>query len=55
MAEAFAKALLIAGPGQADHIAAQQPGLAFIAVDRAGQIWGSNQARELLDVAVEYA
>jgi len=55
VAEAFAKALLIAGPGQADYIAARQPDLAFIAVDRTGQMWSSNQAKELLDVAVEYA
>jgi thiamine biosynthesis lipoprotein len=55
-AEAFAKALLIAGPDQAERLAARQPGLAFIAVDHALQMWGSPNARELLNVeALEYA
>lgn len=54
-AEAFAKALLIAGAGQAERIAERHPELAFIAVDRAGQLWGLNGAKELLDVgALEY-
>jgi len=54
-AEVFAKALLIAGSRQAERIAAQRRDLVFIAVDRAGQMWGSNNAKEFLDVAIEYA
>jgi thiamine biosynthesis lipoprotein len=54
-AEAFAKALLIAGSSGVERIAARQPDLIYIAVNRAGQLWGSNNAKELLDVAIEYA
>jgi thiamine biosynthesis lipoprotein len=55
VAEVFAKALLIAGSRQAERIAARRSDLAFIAVDRTGQLWGSNNAKEFLDVATEYA
>ncbi|MBS1245451.1 MAG: ApbE family lipoprotein [Chloroflexi bacterium] len=56
MAEVFAKALLIAGSRQAERIAARYSDLAFIAVDRVGQLCGSDNAKELLDVAaIEYA
>ncbi len=54
-AEVFAKALLIAGSCQADRIAAKRNDLAFIAVDRTGQLWGSARAKEFLDVATQYA
>jgi thiamine biosynthesis lipoprotein len=55
-AEVFAKALLIAGPSEAEQIAVRRGDLAFIAVDRAGQLWGSKNAEEVLDVAAtEYA
>jgi thiamine biosynthesis lipoprotein len=54
-AEVFAKALLIAGSREADRIAARRRDLAFIAVDHTGQMWGSNNAREFLDVAIQYA
>lgn len=47
-AEAFAKALLIAGPGLADSLAGQQPGLAFIAVDENRSLWGSANCQEIL-------
>jgi len=53
--EVFAKALLIAGSHEAERIAAQRHDLAFIAVDHTGQIWGSNNAREFLDVAIQHA
>ena len=54
-AEVFAKALLIAGSRQAESIAMRRGDLAFIAVDRTGQLWGSKNAKEFLDVAAEYA
>lgn len=54
-AEVFAKALLIAGSREAERIASQRSDLAFIAVDRTGQLSGSNNAKEFLDVTVEYA
>lgn len=49
-AEAFAKALLVAGMRDADRIAAHQDDLTFIAVDRKGQVWGSPRAQESLHV-----
>jgi thiamine biosynthesis lipoprotein len=56
VAEVFAKALLIAGSSEAEQIAARRGDLAFIAVDQAGQLWGSKNAKEVLDVAAtEYA
>ena len=55
-AEVFAKTLLIAGSREAERIAARYSDLAFIAVDRVGQLCGSDNAKELLDVAAfEYA
>ena len=55
-AEVFAKALLIGGSREAEGIAARYSDLAFIAADRVGQLWGSDNAKELLDVAaIEYA
>ena len=38
-AEVFAKALLIAGPNEAESIAHTEHGLAFLAADRTGRIW----------------
>jgi thiamine biosynthesis lipoprotein len=40
MAEVFAKALLIAGPGEAEMLAHKAPEIAYMAVDREGKIWG---------------
>jgi FAD:protein FMN transferase len=55
VAEVFAKALLIAGSRQADRFAARRGDIAFVAVDAAGQLWGSRNAKEFLDVGIEYA
>jgi FAD:protein FMN transferase len=44
-AEVFAKALLIAGSHDGPVLAAIRPDLAFIAVDGAGTLWGSANAR----------
>ncbi len=49
-AEVFAKALLIAGSRDAERIAARGKDISFIAVDQAGQLWGSNEAQEFLNV-----
>jgi thiamine biosynthesis lipoprotein len=55
-AEVFAKVLLIAGSSEAEQITARRGEIAYIAVDRVGQLWGSDKAKELLDVAaIEYA
>jgi thiamine biosynthesis lipoprotein len=50
-AEAFAKALLIAGPQGAPGLAARLPGLRYLAVLEDGSLWGSPESKELLDVA----
>ncbi len=55
VAEVFAKTLLIAGSHDADRFAARRGDIAFIAVDAAGQLWGSSNAKEFLDVGFEYA
>lgn len=49
IAEAFAKTLLIAGSRNASAVAARREDIAFIAVDGAGKLWGSENAREFLD------
>jgi thiamine biosynthesis lipoprotein len=49
-AEAFAKAILIAGPGQAQLFVDQNPQIAYLAVDEGGQIWGSPNSKEYLYV-----
>jgi thiamine biosynthesis lipoprotein len=49
-AEAFAKAILIAGPEQAQLFADQNPQIAYLAVDESGQIWGSPNSKEYLYV-----
>jgi thiamine biosynthesis lipoprotein len=48
-AEAYAKSLLIAGPGQAPAMA-QAGGVEFIAVDRQSHLWGSPRSEEFFDV-----
>lgn len=53
-AEVFAKALLIAGPGEAERMAARQHDITFLAIDSAGQLWGSSHAKEFLDVGIEH-
>ncbi len=52
-AEVFAKALLIAGSRGADRILAKRDGLAYLAVDRAGQMWGSSSVREYMNGTVQ--
>jgi len=49
MAEVFAKALLIAGPLEAEMVAHNAPEISYLAVDRAGKIWGSPQSLELIN------
>jgi thiamine biosynthesis lipoprotein len=49
MAEVFAKALLIAGSREAERIAAWREEIAFVAVDGAGKLWGSKNAKGFLD------
>jgi FAD:protein FMN transferase len=53
VAEVFAKVLLIVGSQGATELAARRDDIAFIAVDRNGQLWGSPQAREYLDVGIK--
>lgn len=55
VAEVFAKVLLIAGSRQADRFDARRGDIAFVAVDAAGRLWGSSNAKEFLDVGIEYA
>jgi thiamine biosynthesis lipoprotein len=50
-AEAFAKALLIAGPQGAPELASRLPGLRYLAVKEDGSLWGSPESKEILDVA----
>jgi FAD:protein FMN transferase len=54
-AEVFAKSLLIAGSRGAEDLAAGRDDIAFIAVDAEGKLWGSSNAREYLNVGIEYA
>jgi thiamine biosynthesis lipoprotein len=50
-AEVYAKALLIAGPGQAEQIAATSPSpISYLAVDRKKKIWGTNKSLEYVHV-----
>ncbi len=55
VAEVFAKALLIAGPREADHIARRRLDIAYVAVDHLGQLWISPEARRFVDVIPEFA
>lgn len=52
-AEVFAKALLIAGSREAMSIAAGHDDVEFIAVDRDGKLWGSENAGAFLHGTVE--
>lgn len=54
-AEAFAKALLIAGSRQAERIAARRQDIVYVAVDRNGKLWGPERAMELIDGGLEHA
>ncbi|MFL7868439.1 MAG: FAD:protein FMN transferase [Anaerolineales bacterium] len=49
MAEVFAKALLIAGPQEAELIAYNAPEISYLAVDHAGMIWGSLESLEFIN------
>ena len=55
VAEVYAKALLIAGSREATRVAARRGDIAFIAVDQTGKLWGSSQARELINATIECA
>jgi FAD:protein FMN transferase len=50
-AEAFAKALLIAGSGKAEQVAAASPQITFIGVRSDGALWGSSHSKEYLENA----
>ncbi|MCL5273412.1 MAG: FAD:protein FMN transferase [Chloroflexi bacterium] len=50
-AEAFAKAILIAGSEYAQALADRAAGIEFIGVKQDGSLWGSRHSKELLDVA----
>lgn len=52
-AEAFAKALLIAGPQEALEICAGVPGLRWIGISQDGSLWGSQESKELIDVSAQ--
>jgi len=49
MAEVFAKALLIAGPYEAEFVAQNAPEISYLAVDRGGKIWGSLESLEFIN------
>ena len=53
VAEVFAKSLLIAGSREARQIAESREDIDFIAVDAQGQMWGSDRAKEYVDVKRE--
>jgi len=48
--EAFAKALLIAGPRRGPELASRVPGLKFIAVQADGSLWGNSESKEMIYV-----
>jgi len=50
-AEAFAKALLIAGPQEALALASRVHGLRFLAVERDGGLWGTIKSKEMYNVS----
>ena len=52
LAETFAKAILIAGPIEAERLLANNPNISFLAVDTQGQIWKSPAEKESI---YEYA
>ena len=49
-AEVFAKALLIAGSGGADELVARRHDIAYLAVDGAGELWGSMEIKEIREL-----
>jgi len=49
MAEVFAKALLIAGPQEAQMLAQNAPEIAYLAVDRNSKIWGPLESLEFIN------
>jgi len=49
MAEVFAKALLIAGPQEAEMMAQNEPEISYLTVDHAGMIWGSLESLEFIN------
>jgi thiamine biosynthesis lipoprotein len=49
MAEVFAKALLIAGPQEADVVVQNATEIYYLAVDREGKIWGSLESLEYVN------
>lgn len=51
VAEVYAKAILIAGPADAERLAARRDGLAFLAVDSSGQLWGSRNVGRFLNAS----
>ncbi len=53
VAEVYAKVLLMAGSRGANEMAARRDDIAFIAVDHDGNVWGSDQAKELLEDGIE--
>ena len=53
VAEVFAKSLLIAGSREARQIAESRKDIDFIAVDGQGRMWGSDRAKEYMDVKRE--
>ena len=55
LAEVYAKALLIGGSREAARVEVWRPDITYLAVDQAGQLWGSAQAQEILHVNFEYA
>lgn len=54
-AEVYAKVLLIAGSREAVRIGTQRSDITYMAVDQAGQLWGSAKSREYLNVSFESA
>ena len=54
-AEAFAKALLIAGPGLADQVLVREPSVIWIAAQQDGRLWYPSRAKDLLEVEFTYA
>ena len=48
IAEVFAKALLIAGPFEAETVAKNAPEISYLAVDREGIIWGTLESLEIV-------
>jgi len=52
-AEAFAKALLIAGPQRGPQLAKRVAGLKFIAVQSDGSLWGTPESKEMIHVPAQ--